>query len=1149
MTEVDECNPTTRDPFQLELLEAVMRHRSRSGEVKEENNNYQKFDPVINEKMSKYSSKQQLEQSKHRYIFTSLSDNEEDNDVVVTKNKSKTNDDSSQKNINDRDNFLNAFLDIDLNQKHQTHEPVPEPRHNVTREAKGNRPIPQPRVKTPRQEDAMKFKRGKEYDGKRYAHDTIESNPIDYLRNNKNEKHDMKVKLDINDKHDDKSSRYKERYDKFDKTDGKRERNDNSFDAKFVDNKYGRLNKFENSENKKFENKKDNHDEIFDSFDMKSSHSEEKTNDRFDKHSAEGLKSGDSKRGPYGKEFEKFDGNMMSSSEKKAVKRDDLVRQRLEEKPRRDDFSNSNRKFEERGSEKKEANEPTSRSRHTGEGSKRNVYGNHSEPGHSPEKGLDQSFSRSTEKINKYSPRARKQLNTGEKSRMDKKELDRNGDSKFLENSSGDLDRDISRSGERFDKNLKTSSKNMSRSNERLSEELFRSNNNELKKSSHLNERVDKPSKYSSEKPEKHFSRSAEKIDKNSTRSTERLETKSPRSNKKPENNSLPPGERLDKNSSRSTENVNKDFPQPTVKFGNKNFTGLNEELDKSLSRSNERLNKHISRAHERSSKDLSHPNEKMNEGSLNNRHNNLSHPNERVDHSSAQSNEKFDTRLSHSNKKSNKDISTTQDIGVRRQDETFDRNQELYPDKNTYKRFDDRDRKDDFSMKETENDLRRSGNRHFDDRAPKEAKSDLLQKDRSARDFHNSVEPLSSLHDERKERKLNKEKEEDKSKGRFQNKELDHAKQNTPEYYQVDRLFDSARSSKKPNVAVAESSTTDEGTSRKPNTKKETDSKRPKKSGPMKADLPLSAVTKTPVRKNQDIQRRPLSGSLRQKSKSFTNISNIKPASPRLQSPGSDTTEVQNLDSVALREQIYYDWLQRKKSSDQIVRKSSGRKKKEEEEENENKERERKLLAQKSYDAWNEKKIEMLKSKKDTEKTIKSTEKEKLEEQQQRKQDAKKFFESWKEQKDQMLKEQNRNKLKTEKERKKKEFGDKVERSADAQKTFDNWKSKKDEVLKEKKRAKKKENEAVMEAELEKLDRKQQANRVYESWKEKRAKSKSRPTSALVQRPWCPSSRNAGPSVIPGDVQPVIVRTAPPSRVRTMSATARLQSNTKRSK
>lgn len=73
--------------------------------------------------MSKYSSKQQLEQSKHRYIFTSLSDDEEDNDndVVVTKNKSKKNDDSSHKNINDRDNFLNAFLDIDLNQKHQTH--------------------------------------------------------------------------------------------------------------------------------------------------------------------------------------------------------------------------------------------------------------------------------------------------------------------------------------------------------------------------------------------------------------------------------------------------------------------------------------------------------------------------------------------------------------------------------------------------------------------------------------------------------------------------------------------------------------------------------------------------------------------------------------------------------------------------------------------------------------------------------------------------------------------------------------------------------------------------------------------------------------------------------------------------------------------
>lgn len=31
MTEVAECNPTTRDPFQLELLEAVKRHRSRSG--------------------------------------------------------------------------------------------------------------------------------------------------------------------------------------------------------------------------------------------------------------------------------------------------------------------------------------------------------------------------------------------------------------------------------------------------------------------------------------------------------------------------------------------------------------------------------------------------------------------------------------------------------------------------------------------------------------------------------------------------------------------------------------------------------------------------------------------------------------------------------------------------------------------------------------------------------------------------------------------------------------------------------------------------------------------------------------------------------------------------------------------------------------
>ena len=71
--------------------------------------------------------------------------------------------------------------------------------------------------------------------------------------------------------------------------------------------------------------------------------------------------------------------------------------------------------------------------------------------------------------------------------------------------------------------------------------------------------------------------------------------------------------------------------------------------------------------------------------------------------------------------------------------------------------------------------------------------------------------------------------------------------------------------------------------------------------------------------------------------------FSNIKPISPRSVSPSSDTGKPVKLDSVTLREQIYYDWLTRKNS---FTKSNSAEKKAEKikEEIKENEAREKKL-------------------------------------------------------------------------------------------------------------------------------------------------------------------------------------------------------------
>ncbi|XP_065649700.1 putative uncharacterized protein DDB_G0287457 isoform X3 [Hydra vulgaris] len=306
-------------------------------------------------------------------------------------------------------------------------------------------------------------------------------------------------------------------------------------------------------------------------------------------------------------------------------------------------------------------------------------------------------------------------------------------------------------------------------------------------------------------------------------------------------------------------------------------------------------------------------------------------------------------------------------------------------------------------------------------------------------------------------------------------------------------------------------------------------DSMSSSKTLPLKATLQLKDATKNPLAKSSEDnavkKQRPKSATLTKKSTSFTNISNFKPPTP---------TSSDQINSVLLREQIYYDWLQRKQSFTKELQQEKLKKNQEEEEEKRNKEEEKKLLAKKSFEAWTETKMEKLKKNSIKKKESEEKKKELEEEKAQKIKDSKKTFDNWKENKEDQIKKEKLKKQKEETKKKKEGLNQSLEKAADAKKVFENWKQQKDELLKKKIIEQKEEIRNKSKAELDKMEKKQQSQQAFENWKEKKS---SRPSSpALTQRAWCPVGRNPKDS-IPASVQPVILRNVPPSiRMRTLS-------------
>lgn len=223
---------------------------------------------------------------------------------------------------------------------------------------------------------------------------------------------------------------------------------------------------------------------------------------------------------------------------------------------------------------------------------------------------------------------------------------------------------------------------------------------------------------------------------------------------------------------------------------------------------------------------------------------------------------------------------------------------------------------------------------------------------------------------------------------------------------------------------------------------------------------------------------------------------------------------------SSDLKEIIYNQWLEKKnvQTKDEIKAKMLEQKKAAKEAEVEK--NERKLVAKKTFDAWNECKIEVISKEKKKEKEVKKTEKEKLEETMQRKRDAEKFFEKWKDTKDVKLKKTFHQKKKEEKMKEKETSRSKMQKSEDSLKAFESWKAEKDKVITENKKKKEEEKSKIGEEKLLAFEKKQEAIRAYDSWKNKKT-TKSPLSPKLTQRAWSPASSNIS-NAIPEKVQPV---------------------------
>ncbi|XP_026060241.1 microtubule-associated protein 9 isoform X3 [Carassius auratus] len=229
------------------------------------------------------------------------------------------------------------------------------------------------------------------------------------------------------------------------------------------------------------------------------------------------------------------------------------------------------------------------------------------------------------------------------------------------------------------------------------------------------------------------------------------------------------------------------------------------------------------------------------------------------------------------------------------------------------------------------------------------------------------------------------------------------------------------------------------------------------------------------------------------------------------------DTQEVPEA-ADSLRAAVYQEWLKKKEETLKTKMKA----KKQEDKLKEEKMQEEKLAkiadAKASYDAWKEKKIEVIKKKvKENQEAIRQQQKE-MDKKQEKKETAKQVFEKWKEEHDSILKDRVRQKIQTERRQKLQQVKEKEEKKMDSISAFAEWSDQKKEVIEKKIRAeRRKEKIKEVEENYEKEEKEKMALEMYEKWlkrkefQQKRERKEKRIQAILQDEPsppWSPPNK-----------------------------------------
>ncbi|XP_067297748.1 microtubule-associated protein 9 [Pseudorasbora parva] len=231
-------------------------------------------------------------------------------------------------------------------------------------------------------------------------------------------------------------------------------------------------------------------------------------------------------------------------------------------------------------------------------------------------------------------------------------------------------------------------------------------------------------------------------------------------------------------------------------------------------------------------------------------------------------------------------------------------------------------------------------------------------------------------------------------------------------------------------------------------------------------------------------------------------------------------TQETQQVPEAAdsLRAAVYQEWLKKKEETLKITRRA----KKLEEKLKEEKMQEEKLTkiadAKASYDAWKEKKSEVIKKK--IQEKLKAINQQQLEmdKKQEKQETAKQVFEKWKEEHDSILKDRIKEKKQTERKEKLQQIREKEERKKDNTSAFTEWSDRKKDVIEEKVRAERRKVKIKeVEEEYEKEEKEKMALEMYNKWlrrkefQQKREKNEKRIQAILQDEPpppWSPPNK-----------------------------------------